>query len=161
MVESDSAGELRNVFSCHIPQWLCIKTNVLWQCVLPVKTYGFDIRSTTMGLIGRLKVTQRAIGRATLESKSLCVIESEMRKSGQTTDGVAKFWSGYRIPEDALSLKYRHNDRSRPDYSHEEKQPLLDMAQRPCPAMAVFRLKWWLWWWWVSKLASLLWIKYR
>ncbi|CAH2235249.1 jg191, partial [Pararge aegeria aegeria] len=36
------------------------------QCVLPVMTFGTEMRSPTMGLIRRLRVTQRAMERAML-----------------------------------------------------------------------------------------------
>ena len=57
-------GKLRNVFSSKIPQ--CLKTKVFNQCVLPVMTYGSETWSLTMGLIRKLKVTQRAMERAML-----------------------------------------------------------------------------------------------
>ncbi|KAJ8730477.1 hypothetical protein PYW08_001890 [Mythimna loreyi] len=57
-------GKLRGVFSSNIPQ--CLKTKVYNQCVLPVMMYGSETWSLTMGLIKRLKVTQRAMERAML-----------------------------------------------------------------------------------------------
>ncbi|CAH2235234.1 jg10486 [Pararge aegeria aegeria] len=47
-----------------IPQ--CLKTKVFEQCVLPVMTYGSETWSLTMGLIRRLRDTQRAMVRAML-----------------------------------------------------------------------------------------------
>ncbi|CAH2235763.1 jg7621 [Pararge aegeria aegeria] len=57
-------GKLRDIFSSKIPQ--CLKTKVFEQCVLPVMTYGTEIWPLTMGLIRRLRVTQRAMERAML-----------------------------------------------------------------------------------------------
>ena len=57
-------GKLRNVFSSKIPQ--CLKTKVFNQCVLPVMTYGTETWSLTIGLIRKLKITQRAMERAML-----------------------------------------------------------------------------------------------
>ncbi|CAH2243828.1 jg23213 [Pararge aegeria aegeria] len=48
----------------QIPQ--CLKTKVFEQCVLPVMTYGTETWPLTMGLIRRLRVTQRAMERAML-----------------------------------------------------------------------------------------------
>ncbi|CAH2216950.1 jg22327 [Pararge aegeria aegeria] len=47
-----------------IPQ--CLKTKVFEQCVLPVMTFGSETWSLTMGLIRRLRVSQRAMERAML-----------------------------------------------------------------------------------------------
>ncbi|CAH2269568.1 jg8313 [Pararge aegeria aegeria] len=57
-----------------------LKTKVFEQCVLPVMTYGSETW-LTMGLIRRLRVTQRAIERAMLGRQILYVIKSEMRRS--------------------------------------------------------------------------------
>ncbi|CAG9565546.1 unnamed protein product [Danaus chrysippus] len=57
-------GKLRRIFSSRIPQ--CLKTKVFDQCVLPVLTYGTETWPLTMGLIRKLKVTQRAMERAML-----------------------------------------------------------------------------------------------
>lgn len=57
-------GKLRQVFSSPIPQSL--KTKVFDQCVLPVMTYGAKTWTLTVGLVHKLKVTQRAMERAML-----------------------------------------------------------------------------------------------
>ena len=70
-----------------------------------------------MGLARRLKVTQRAIERASLEvSLRDRIRNEEIRRrtkvtditrrvakllTGRMTDGVDKFWSGYRVPKGA------------------------------------------------------------
>ncbi|CAH2210524.1 jg10825 [Pararge aegeria aegeria] len=50
--------------SSKIPQ--CLKTKVFEQCVVPLTTYGSETWSLTMGLIRRLRVSQRAMERAML-----------------------------------------------------------------------------------------------
>ncbi|XP_063539716.1 uncharacterized protein LOC134748833 [Cydia strobilella] len=57
-------GKLHSIFSSKLPQ--CLKSKVFDQCVLPVMTYGSETWALTMGLIRRLKVTQRAMERAML-----------------------------------------------------------------------------------------------
>ncbi|KAI8438500.1 hypothetical protein MSG28_010984 [Choristoneura fumiferana] len=57
-------GKLRSVFSSKLPQ--CLKSKVFDQCVLPVMTYGSETWALTMGLMRKLKVTQRAMERAML-----------------------------------------------------------------------------------------------
>ncbi|KAI8426600.1 hypothetical protein MSG28_005383 [Choristoneura fumiferana] len=47
-----------------LPQ--CLKSKVFDQCVLPVMTYGSETWALTMGLMRKLKVTQRAMERAML-----------------------------------------------------------------------------------------------
>ncbi|CAH2241818.1 jg16210 [Pararge aegeria aegeria] len=59
-----AAFGLRDIFSSKIRQ--CLKTKVFEQCVLPVMTYGSETWSLTMGLIRRLRVTQRTTERAKL-----------------------------------------------------------------------------------------------
>ncbi|CAH2244748.1 jg24430 [Pararge aegeria aegeria] len=57
--------DLSNLISLpKIPQ--CLKTKVFEQSVLPVMTYGSETWSLTMGLIRRLRVTQRAMEKAML-----------------------------------------------------------------------------------------------
>ncbi|XP_064073992.1 uncharacterized protein LOC135193837 [Vanessa tameamea] len=81
-------GKLRGVFTSKIPQ--CLKTKVYEQCVLPVITYGVKTWSLTVGLLRRLRVTQRAMGRAML-SVSLRdrIRNKEIRRRTKVTD-VAK-----------------------------------------------------------------------
>ncbi|CAH2239680.1 jg12456 [Pararge aegeria aegeria] len=57
-------GKLRDIFSSKIPE--CLKTKVFDQCVLRVMNFGSKTWSLTMGLIKRLRVTQRAVERAML-----------------------------------------------------------------------------------------------
>ncbi|XP_063547113.1 uncharacterized protein LOC134754708, partial [Cydia strobilella] len=57
-------GKLQSIFSSKLPQ--CLKSKVFDQCVLPMMTYGSETWALTMGLIRRLKVTQRAMERAML-----------------------------------------------------------------------------------------------
>ncbi|CAH2269433.1 jg11741 [Pararge aegeria aegeria] len=57
-------GKLRDIFSSKIPQ--CLKTRACEQCELLVTTYGSETWSLTVGLIRRLKVTQRAMEKAML-----------------------------------------------------------------------------------------------
>lgn len=78
-------GKLRNIFSSKIPQ--CLKTRVFDQCVLPVMTYGAETWSLTMGLIRRLKVTQRAMERAMLGvSLRDRIRNEEIRRRTKVTD---------------------------------------------------------------------------
>ncbi|RVE41117.1 hypothetical protein evm_014233 [Chilo suppressalis] len=78
-------GKLRNIFASKIPQ--CLKTKVFNQCVLPVMTYGSEAWSFTMGLIGRLKVAQRAMERAMLGiSLRDRVRNDEIRRRTKVTD---------------------------------------------------------------------------
>lgn len=93
-------GKLRNIFSSHIPQ--CLKTKVFDQCVLPVMTYGTETWSLTMGLIRRLKVTQRAMERAMLGvSLRDRIRNEEIRRRTKVTDiarRIAKLkwqWAGH------------------------------------------------------------------
>ncbi|KAL0871065.1 hypothetical protein ABMA27_004870 [Loxostege sticticalis] len=78
-------GKLRDIFSSKIPQ--CLKTKVFDQCVLPVMTYGTETWSLTMGIIRKLKVTQRAMERAML-GISLCdrIRNEEIRRRTKVTD---------------------------------------------------------------------------
>ncbi|CAH2222158.1 jg26044 [Pararge aegeria aegeria] len=91
-------GKLRNIFSSKIPQ--CLKTKVFEQCVLPVMTYGIETWPLTMGLIRRLRVTQRAMERAMLGVSLRDQIE-EIRRRTRVTDiaqRVAKLkwqWAGH------------------------------------------------------------------
>ncbi|KAL0832165.1 hypothetical protein ABMA28_001622 [Loxostege sticticalis] len=78
-------GKLRNIFSSKIPQ--CLKTKVFDQCVLPVITYGTETWSLTMGIIRRLKVTQRAMERAMLGvSLRDRIRNEEIRRRTKVTD---------------------------------------------------------------------------
>ncbi|CAH2236091.1 jg4788 [Pararge aegeria aegeria] len=93
-------GKLRNIFSSKIPQ--CLKTKVFEQCVLPVLTYGSETWSLTMGLIRRLRITQRAMLRAMLVVFLRDQIRNEeIRRRTRVTDiaqRVAKLkwkWAGH------------------------------------------------------------------
>ncbi|CAH2264014.1 jg16397 [Pararge aegeria aegeria] len=93
-------GKLRDIFSSKIPQ--CLKTKVFEQCVLPVMTYGSETWSLTMGLIRRLRVTQRAMERAMLGVSLRDLIRNEkIRRRTRVTDiaqRVAKLkwqWAGH------------------------------------------------------------------
>ena len=78
-------GKLRNVFSSKIPQ--CLKSKVFDQCVLPVMTYGSETWSLTVGLIGKLKVAQRAMERAMLGvSLRDRIRNEEIRRRTKVTD---------------------------------------------------------------------------
>ncbi|CAK1589840.1 unnamed protein product [Parnassius mnemosyne] len=56
-------GKLRHIFSSGIPQNLKMK---LYECVLPVMTYGSETWSFTAGRMRKLKAAQRAMERAML-----------------------------------------------------------------------------------------------
>ena len=93
-------GKLRGIFSSNLPQ--CLKTKVYDQCVLPVITYGTETWSLTMGLIRKLKVTQRAMERAMLGVSLRDRIRNEdIRKRTKVTDvarRIAKLkwqWAGH------------------------------------------------------------------
>ena len=93
-------GKLRGIFSSNLPQ--CLKTKVYDQCVLPVITYGTETWSLTMGLIRKLKVTQRAMARAMLGVSLRDRIRNEdIRKRTKVTDvarRIAKLkwqWAGH------------------------------------------------------------------
>ncbi|CAH2237421.1 jg11276 [Pararge aegeria aegeria] len=80
----------------------CLKTKVFEQCVLPVITYGTETWSLTMGLIRRLRVTQRAMERAMLRVSLRDQIRNEeIRRRVRVTDiaqRVAKLnwqWAGH------------------------------------------------------------------
>ncbi|CAH2265287.1 jg19802 [Pararge aegeria aegeria] len=95
-------GKLRAIFSSEIPQ--CLKTKVFEQCVLPVMTYGSETWSLTMGLIRRLRVTQRAMERAMLGVSLRDRIRNvEIRRRTKVTDiaqRVAKLkwqWAGHIV----------------------------------------------------------------
>ncbi|XP_052737833.1 putative uncharacterized transposon-derived protein F52C9.6 isoform X1 [Bicyclus anynana] len=95
-------GKLRDIFSSEIPQ--CLKTKVFEQCVLPVMTYGSETWSLTMGLIRRLRVTQRAMERAMLGvSLRDRIRNEEIRRRTKVTDiaqRVAKLkwqWAGHIV----------------------------------------------------------------
>lgn len=78
-------GKLRKIFASDLPQ--CLKTKVYEQCVLPVMTYGSETWSLTMGLIRRLKVTQRAMERAMLGvSLRDRIRNEEIRRRTKVTD---------------------------------------------------------------------------
>ncbi|KAG6440870.1 hypothetical protein O3G_MSEX001526 [Manduca sexta] len=78
-------GKLRNVFSSKIPQ--CLKSKVFNSCVLPVITYGTETWPLTVGLIRRLKVTQRAMERAMLGiSQRDRIRNEEIRRRTKVTD---------------------------------------------------------------------------
>ncbi|CAH2231293.1 jg20612 [Pararge aegeria aegeria] len=78
-------GKLRDIFSSKIPS--CLKTKVFEQCVLPVMTYGSETWSLTMGLIRRLRVTQRAMERAMLGVSLRDQIRNEeIRRRTRVTD---------------------------------------------------------------------------
>ncbi|KAL0852521.1 hypothetical protein ABMA27_017001 [Loxostege sticticalis] len=78
-------GKLRDIFSSKIPQ--CLKTKVFDQCVLPVMTYGTETWSLTMGIIRKLKVTQRAMERAMLGvSLRDRIRNEEIRRRTKVTD---------------------------------------------------------------------------
>jgi exonuclease III len=93
-------GKLRYIFGSPIPQ--CLKTKVFDQCVLPVMTYGTETWSLTVGLIKKLKVTQRAMERAmlgvTLRDR---IRNEEIRRRTKVTDigrRIAKLkwqWAGH------------------------------------------------------------------
>ena len=92
--------KLHGIFSSNLPQ--CLKTKVYDQCVLPVMTYGSETWSLTMGLIRRLKVTQRAMERAMLGvSLRDHIRNEEIRKRTKVTDiarRIAKLkwqWAGH------------------------------------------------------------------
>ncbi|CAH2257136.1 jg11966 [Pararge aegeria aegeria] len=82
----------------------CLKPKVFEQCVLPVMTYGSETWSLTMGLIRRLRVTQRAMESAML-GVSLCdqTRNVKLRRRTRFTDiaqRVAKLkwqWSGHIV----------------------------------------------------------------
>jgi hypothetical protein len=63
---------LKNFKKCSVYKirtaatFMSLKTKVFDQCVLPVMRYGTETWSLTVGLIKRLKVTQRAMERAML-----------------------------------------------------------------------------------------------
>ena len=91
---------IRGIFSSNLPQ--CLKTKVYDHCVLPVITYGTETWSLTMGLIRRLKVTQRAMERAMLGVSLRDQIRNEeIRKRTRVTDvarRIAKLkwqWAGH------------------------------------------------------------------
>ena len=93
-------GKLRHIFSSQLPQSL--KTKVFDQCVLPVMTYGTETWSLTMGLIRKLKVTQRAMERAMLGvSLRDRIRNEEIRRRTKVTDiarRIAKLkwqWAGH------------------------------------------------------------------
>ncbi|KAI8440939.1 hypothetical protein MSG28_009236 [Choristoneura fumiferana] len=93
-------GKLRDVFSSNIPQ--CLKTRVFDQCVLPVMTYGAETWSLTVGLLERLKVTQRAMERAMLGvSLRDRIRNTEIRRRTKVTDIAGKIcklkwqWAGH------------------------------------------------------------------
>ncbi|CAH2238184.1 jg13018 [Pararge aegeria aegeria] len=70
---------------------------VFEQCVLPVLTYGSKTWSLTIGLIGRLRVTQRAIERAMLGVPLRDKIRNEeIRRRSRVTD----------IPQKVAKLKW-------------------------------------------------------
>ncbi|CAH2240428.1 jg13331, partial [Pararge aegeria aegeria] len=80
----------------------CLKTKVFEQCVLPVMTYGSGTWSLTMGLIRRLRITQRAMERAMLGVSLRDQIRNEeIRRRIRITDisqRVAKLkwkWAGH------------------------------------------------------------------
>ncbi|CAH2234461.1 jg17763 [Pararge aegeria aegeria] len=78
-------GKLRDIFSSKIPQ--CLKTKVFEQCVFPVMTYGTETWPLTMGFIRRLRVTQRAMERATLGvSLRDRIRNEEIRRRTRVTD---------------------------------------------------------------------------
>ncbi len=78
-------GKLRNILTSEIPQ--CLKTKVFEQCVLPVLIYGSETWTLTMGLIRRLKVTQRAMERAMLGvSLRDRIRNEEIRRRTKVTD---------------------------------------------------------------------------
>ncbi|CAH2228331.1 jg1561 [Pararge aegeria aegeria] len=77
-------------------------TKVFEQCVLPVLTYGSETWSLTMGLIRRLRVTQRAMERAMLGVSLRDQIRNEeIRRRTRVTDiaqRIAKLelqWAGH------------------------------------------------------------------
>ncbi|XP_028175804.1 uncharacterized protein LOC114364024 [Ostrinia furnacalis] len=93
-------GKLREILTSEIPQ--CLKTKVFDQCVLPVMVYGSETWSLTMGLIRRLKVTQRAMERAMLGvSLRDRIRNEEIRRRTRVTDiarRIAKIkwqWAGH------------------------------------------------------------------
>ncbi|CAH2239424.1 jg16849 [Pararge aegeria aegeria] len=93
-------GKLRDIFSSKIPQ--CLKTKVFEQCVLRVMPYGSETWSLTMGLIRRLRITQRAMERAMLGVSLRDQIRNEeIRRRTRVTDiaqRVAKLkwkWAGH------------------------------------------------------------------
>ncbi|CAH2218401.1 jg1486 [Pararge aegeria aegeria] len=81
----------------------CLKTKVFEQCVLPVMTYKSETWLLTMGLIRRLRITQRAMERAMLGVYLRDQIRNEeIRRRTRVTDGaqrvVAKLkwkWAGH------------------------------------------------------------------
>lgn len=78
-------GKLRDIFSSKIPQ--CLKTQVFDQCVLPVMTYGAETWSLTVGLLEKLRVTQRAMERAMLGvSLRDRIRNTEIRQRTKVTD---------------------------------------------------------------------------
>ena len=78
-------GKLREIFSSKIPQ--CLKTKVFDQCVLPVMTYGTETWSLTMGLLRKLRITQRAMERAMLGVSLRDRLRNEyIRKRTKVTD---------------------------------------------------------------------------
>ncbi|KAJ8706628.1 hypothetical protein PYW07_012706 [Mythimna separata] len=92
--------KLHGIFSSNLPQ--CLKTKVYDQCVLPVMTYGSETWSLTMGLIRRLKVTQRGMERAMLGVSLRDHMRNEdIRKRTKVTDiarSIAKLkwqWAGH------------------------------------------------------------------
>ncbi|CAH2236732.1 jg16972 [Pararge aegeria aegeria] len=78
-------GSVRETSGSKIPQ--CLKTKVFEQCVLPVMTSGSGTWSLTMGLIRRLRITQRAMERAMLGVSLRDQIRNEeIRRSTRVTD---------------------------------------------------------------------------
>ncbi|CAH2267392.1 jg27575 [Pararge aegeria aegeria] len=92
--------DLRDIFSSKIPP--CLKFKVFEQCVLPVMTYGSETLSLTMKRIRMLRVTHRAMERATLGVSLLDPIRNkEIRRRTGATDiaqRIAKLkwqWAGH------------------------------------------------------------------
>nr|XP_026485065.1 uncharacterized protein LOC113392732 [Vanessa tameamea] len=99
-------GKLRKIFSSHIPQ--CLKIKVFDQCVLPVMTYSSETWSFTMGLIRRLKVTQRAMERSMLGvSLRDRIRNEEIRRRTKVTD--VKTDALHKLAKSKVSVDFTNN----------------------------------------------------
>ncbi|KAI8426769.1 hypothetical protein MSG28_014457 [Choristoneura fumiferana] len=84
----DKTKIMSNVHVTPVP---CLKTRVFDQCVLPVTTYGAETWSLAVGLLERLRVTQRAMERAMLGvSLRDRIRNTEIRPRTKVTDIAGK-----------------------------------------------------------------------
>jgi hypothetical protein len=77
-------GKLRKIFAFEFLQ--LFKTTVCNQCVLPVMIYESETWPLTMGLLQKLKVTQRAIERAMLGMCLRDQIRYDKKRSRRTKE---------------------------------------------------------------------------